>query len=110
MTSKIAAFGLALAIAAPACVRAADQAPVLKSVTVTLPTDSRFLPDGPGSDLANANCLICHSAGMVLNQPNLSKAAWQAAVDKMIAAFKAPIQADVVPDIVKYLVSIKGAA
>src|ERR1700737_744257 len=48
----------------------------LKSVSVDLPASDRIFPNGHGSDEANENCLICHSAGMVLTQPGLSKAQW----------------------------------
>lgn len=46
---------------------------------------------------------------MVLNQPAMTKTQWQAEVDKMRLAFKAPIDAEDVGPIVDYLVSIKGA-
>jgi hypothetical protein len=46
---------------------------LLKSVNIELPNGDRMF-EGPGSDAANNNCLACHSAGMVLNQPALSKA------------------------------------
>ena len=82
---------------------------ILKSVSVELPNSDRMFPNGPGSAAANGNCLACHSAGMVLNQPAMSKAQWDAEVNKMRAAYKAPIDSkDVVP-IVDYLVSIRGA-
>jgi cytochrome c5 len=81
----------------------------LKSVNVDLPTSDRLFPDGPGSDAVNNNCLACHSAGMVLEQPTLSKAQWHAEVEKMITAYKAPIDPADVDAIVGYLVSIQGA-
>lgn len=80
----------------------------LKSVTVDLPTGDRVFPDGPGSDAVNNNCLACHSAGMVLNQPALSKAAWAAEVNKMIDAYKAPVDPSDVGAIVDYLSRTKG--
>jgi mono/diheme cytochrome c family protein len=80
----------------------------LKSVRVELPTDERMFPQGPGSDIANNNCLACHSAGMVLDQPAQPRAVWQAEVDKMREAYKAPIDSSDVDAIVNYLVSIKG--
>jgi hypothetical protein len=81
----------------------------LKSVNVDLPTSDRLFPDGPGSDAVNNNCLACHSAGMVLDQPALSKAQWHAEVEKMITSYKAPIDPADVDAIVGYLVSIRGA-
>ena len=80
----------------------------LKSVSVDLPTSDRTFPNGPGSDATNNNCLICHSAGMVLSQPGLSKAAWQAEVNKMRTSYKAAIDPKDVDAIADYLVSIRG--
>jgi len=80
----------------------------LSSVCVDLPPGDRMFPDGPGADAINNNCLACHSAGMVLNQPSLPKAVWEAEVEKMRAAYKAPIDAKDVDAILDYLVSIKG--
>jgi cytochrome c5 len=98
---------LLAAAVVPLC-GAAQSALVLKSTSVTLPDSSAMFPPGPGADVANANCLACHSVGMVTNQPILPKAAWEAEVNKMRNAFKAPVQASDVPAIVDYLVSIKG--
>ncbi len=79
---------------------------VLKSVSVDLPTSDITFPGGAAADAINANC---HSAGMVLTQPNLAKAAWAAEVDKMIHAFKAPIDQRNATAIVDYLSETKGA-
>ena len=81
----------------------------LKSVNVDLPAGDRMFPDGPGASVADDNCLACHSAGMVLNQPVLPKAVWEAEVDKMRNVYKAPIDDKDVDAIVHYLISIKGA-
>ena len=80
----------------------------LKSVTVDLPDSGRMFP-GPGSDAINNNCLACHSAGMVLNQPVLPKSAWQAEVTKMINVYKAPVSEEDVAAIVDYLARMKPA-
>ena len=80
----------------------------LKSVDVTLPESTRTLPDGPGVDVVHDNCLACHSAGMILAQPTMPKAAWEAEVNKMRNVFKAPVDARDVPAIVDYLMAIKG--
>jgi cytochrome c5 len=65
-------------------------------------------PTGPGSDVVNSNCLTCHSADQVLNQPNHPKAGWEEAVHKMINVYKAPVAANDVDTIVDYLTRIKG--
>jgi hypothetical protein len=81
----------------------------LKSVKIDLPDSDRMFPEGPGADAINNNCLACHSAGMVLNQPALSKQAWAAEVTKMINTYKAPVAAEDVGPIVEYLTGLKGA-
>jgi hypothetical protein len=81
----------------------------LKSVKIDLPDSDRMFPAGPGSDAINNNCLACHSADMVLNQPSLSKQAWAAEVNKMINNYKAPIAPEDVGAIVEYLTALKGA-
>ena len=79
----------------------------LQSVRVDIPDRGTMFP-GSGSDAINNNCLACHSAGMVLNQPALPKAAWQAEVDKMIHVYKAPVAPEDVAAIVDYLAKLKG--
>ena len=80
----------------------------LRSITVTLPTSDLMFPGGAAADAINNNCIACHSAGMVLTQPALSRADWQAEVNKMRTIYKAPIEeADVAP-IVDYLAKTKG--
>jgi cytochrome c5 len=81
----------------------------LKSVKIDLPDSDRMFPAGPGSDAINNNCLACHSAGMVLNQPELSKQAWATEVNKMINAYKAPVAPEDVGAIVDYLTRLKSA-
>ncbi len=79
----------------------------LKSTTVDLPAgDSQF--PGPGAEAINGNCLACHSADMVLNQPAFPRATWDAEVHKMISTYKAPVDAKDVGAIVDYLVRTKG--
>ncbi|MBN8926892.1 MAG: hypothetical protein BGO51_15065 [Rhodospirillales bacterium 69-11] len=116
-TSRIggALFACALAFAAamPVTGHAQGNPPAVpatfafKSPNVDLPNGDRMFT-GAGSDAINNNCLACHSAGMVLNQPPLSKAAWDAEVHKMIQVYKAPVNADDIPAIVAYLAANKG--
>ena len=87
----------------------AQTAMTFTSVHVDLPESDRQFP-GPGADAINNNCLACHSAGMVLNQPAMSRAAWQAEANKMINVYKAPVAATDVPAIVDYLAKTKGAS
>jgi hypothetical protein len=92
----------------PALARAASPSE-LKPVKIDLPDSDKMFAAGPGSDAINNNCLACHSADMVLNQPALSKQAWAAEVNKMINNYKAPIAPEDVGPIVEYLTALKGA-
>jgi cytochrome c553 len=78
-----------------------------KSTSVDLPAGDSLFP-GPDADAINNNCLACHSPDMVLNQPPLPKATWEAEVHKMITAYKAPVDEKDVGAIVDYLVKTKG--
>jgi cytochrome c5 len=98
-------------IVVPASAPVSTSAPqtfVLKSVSVELPTSEIAFPGPANAEAINANCLACHSAGMVQTQHNLSKATWAALVDKMIHAYKAPVAEKDVPAIVDYLTETKG--
>ena len=96
------------AASAPLAVHAASPFE-FKPVKIDLPDSDRMFPGGPAADAINNNCLACHSAGMVLNQPDLSKQAWAAEVNKMISIYKAPVAPEDVGAIVDYLSSFKGA-
>jgi mono/diheme cytochrome c family protein len=108
MLTKILPIGLLIGAALSPVAARAQAAPVFKSVTVDLPTGDRLFPGGAGADSINNNCLACHSADMVLNQPALPKAQWDAEVIKMHTAYRAPIDTKDVDAILDYLVSIKS--
>src|SRR5258708_26654432 len=80
----------------------------LRSVHINLPRSDTTFPGGAEADAINNDCLMCHSAGMVLDQASLSRAAWQVEVDKMRNDFKAPFAAGDVPAILDYLVNLKS--
>jgi hypothetical protein len=77
----------------------------LRSVNVEIPDRNREF-EGQGAGVVNENCLTCHSAGMVLTQPWLSRAVWQAEVEKMRTTYKAPVDPQDVPAIVDYLAGL----
>ena len=101
----VAVLGLGVAASRPVATIT-----TLKSLKLDVPTSDAMFPPGPGSDAMNNNCLACHSADHVLNQPSLSREAWQEVVDKMIRAYKAPVSADDAKAIVDYLARTKGAS
>jgi hypothetical protein len=108
MLRLLLCVGLLLGVGvAPPSARAAPFE--LKSVKAELPTGDRMFPEGPGSDAINSNCLACHSAAMVLNQPALPRSVWAAEVNKMINVFKAPVDPNDIGAIVDYLGRLKGA-
>jgi cytochrome c553 len=80
----------------------------LHSVNLSFPNSDNTFPGGAKADAINNDCLICHSAGMVLDQASLSRAAWQGIVDQMRNDFKAPFAAEDAPAIVDYLVNLKN--
>ena len=87
----------------------AKNLPPLTSVTVKLPDNFAPFPPGPNVEAANNNCRSCHSTEMVLYQPAMTRAAWEAEVNKMRNVYKAPVDPKDVAAIADYLTSIKGA-
>jgi mono/diheme cytochrome c family protein len=77
-------------------------------VSVELPTSQALFPPGNGADIANSQCLICHSAGMVLRQPPLTQNDWVGEINKMRNSFGAPLPADQVEALAEYLHTING--
>ena len=77
-------------------------------VTITLPVEVAALRQGPGVELAAANCMTCHSAEYINTQPSLTRTAWKASVDKMRAKFGAPIPEDQVEKLADYLAAAYG--
>ena len=104
----IGAVYLAAALLFPTPAWVQEQ-PKLTSVTVELPAGDALFPGGTTADAINNNCIACHSADMVLDQPALPRATWEAEVRKMINVYKAPIADSDVAAIVDYLTKLKGA-
>jgi cytochrome c5 len=77
-------------------------------LSVDLPVSDVIFPAGDGAQIANAYCLMCHSAGMVLRQPPLTEAEWLAEVQKMRALWGAPIPADQNQPLAQYLTRVNG--
>lgn len=105
MVMSLALVGVVVLASPPAQAKA----PIaLKSENMTLPESTRTLPEGPGLATVQANCLSCHSAGMILTQPGMAKPAWAAEVAKMRNVYKAPVNEKDMPAIVDYLAAVKG--
>jgi hypothetical protein len=68
------------------------------------------LKPGDGLDKVEANCAACHSLAYIpMNSPILNAAGWDAAVNKMINALKAPIDATDAKVIKEYLAKNYGS-
>jgi mono/diheme cytochrome c family protein len=112
---SVAMLSLACAVAWWSSARA-DSTPGKKDVAprqwaivrVELPASDETFPPGIGADIANSQCLICHSAGMVLTQPPLKKDEWRAEIMKMRSSYGAPIPEDQVDGLAEYLKNISG--
>lgn len=108
---RITARGLAFAASATMALVLGTpaQAVTLKTTSVKLPESTRVFPgDSAGAKAANSYCLMCHSVGMVMTQPDLGKAAWLVEVNKMKNVFKAPIPEEQVAVIADYIDGIKS--
>jgi hypothetical protein len=105
-------LGVALAVNSEPAAKEGAKEPIQKwtKVSVDLPVSQISFPAGNGSVIANAYCLICHSAGMVLRQPPLTQDEWTVEINKMRNSFGAPLPADQVEALAKYLRSINGQA
>ena len=107
MVNRILVAGLLAAMGQVAPVLA-DTPMTFKSEKVELPTGDRMFPGGDKAVAINNNCVTCHSAGMVLNQPSLSRGEWAGEVHKMVGVYKAPVSPEDQAAIIDYLAETKG--
>ena len=82
----------------------------LLSVFPAFAGESDFhLKQGPGKQLVEANCTMCHSLDYIqMNSPFLDRKGWEGSVNKMIKVMGAPIAEADVQIIVDYLASQYG--
>ncbi len=89
----------------------AVSAPVLAGgLKIELPLETSSFIRGEHSDIASAQCLICHSAEYVTTQPRLNRVGWKASIVKMREKYGAPISTNQVEQLADYLVTFYGAA
>jgi len=70
---------------------------------IEVPYISYQIKMGKGFDAVQANCLMCHSFGYIINQGPQSREFWKKKVDKMIVHFKAPISKEDAKTVTDYL-------
>ena len=67
------------------------------------------LRDGPGRQVVEANCVMCHSLDYIpMNSPFLDRKGWEASVNKMIKVMGAPIAEADAQKIADYLAGQYG--
>jgi cytochrome c551/c552 len=76
---------------------------------IQLPPETEAFKPGAGSEIANAQCLICHSVEYVSTQPPLPRTFWSAEVEKMRDKYGAPIPKEQVEPLVNYLAKTYSA-
>jgi sulfite dehydrogenase (cytochrome) subunit B len=60
--------------------------------SIELPQETMEFRPGQGSDIAQNNCMACHSVDYIAFQPpKKGRAFWEAEVQKMINVYRAPI-------------------
>jgi cytochrome c551/c552 len=70
---------------------------------IELPPESGSFKLGPGSEIANGQCLTCHSVEYVATQPVMPRPFWAASVKKMREKYGAPVPPEQVDALVDYL-------
>ena len=95
-------FGLASALALVALNLTA--APV----KIELPAETGVFKLGPGAEIANGQCLVCHSVEYVATQPLFPRAFWASSVKKMREKYGSAIPEDQVEPLLDYLTTQYG--
>ena len=83
---------------------------IAEEKTITLPPDHEHakLRPGPHSDLAQAQCQLCHSTDYIVMQPGGDAKQWDAVISKMIKVFGAPLSEADAKAITEYLATAYG--
>jgi cytochrome c5 len=77
--------------------------------SIKLPEVKAELPSAPGREAIETYCAVCHTTNYILIQPRFSKETWTAEVTKMQKTYMAPIPDEKIPELVGYLMSVRGA-
>ena len=72
-------------------------------VQIKLPPETAAFKPGAGSEIANGQCLTCHSVEYVTTQPPLPRSYWTATVKKMRQNYGAPLPDEQAGPLVEYL-------
>jgi cytochrome c5 len=75
----------------------------LTSTKITLPFGDRVFGGGKWAKVTNTRCLMCHSKGMVTQQPPMTQTAWTKEVEKMRKVYGCPMRDDQVDGVAQFI-------
>ena len=75
---------------------------------IVLPPETATFRPGPGVELAQVNCMTCHSVEYIQTQPPLPRKFWEAEVKKMREKYAAPTPEETVTALIDYLTATYG--
>src|SRR5437763_1521649 len=78
------------------------------ALDIQLPPETGAFKQDTGAEIANGQCLTCHSVEYVLMQPPMPRAFWKGSVQKMQQKYGAPIPDEQVEAVVDYLTKNYG--
>jgi len=81
-----------------------------RGLDIQLPPETGAFKQDAGAEIANGQCLICHSVEYVSTQPAMARAFWKSEVQKMQQKYGAPIPDSQVEQLADYLIKNYGAA
>ena|SRR5215475_2540019 len=72
---------------------------------ITLPPDHPYgvLKPGPGAEVAQRSCILCHSTDYIVMQPPGDQKQWDGVVTKMIKVYGAPLSDADAKTVAEYL-------
>ena len=77
---------------------------------IELPPETGVFKPAPGVELANGQCLVCHSVEYVVTQPPSPRSFWAASVKKMREKYGAAVADEQVEPLLDYLTKHYGVA
>ena len=82
----------------------------VNALDIQLPSETGSFKQDTGAEIANGQCLTCHSVEYVTTQPKLGQAFWKAEVVKMQQKYGAAIPDSQVEEVVAYLTRNYGVS
>jgi cytochrome c551/c552 len=78
------------------------------ALEIQLPPETGAFKQDAGAEIANGQCLVCHSVEYVTTQPPMQRAFWKASIVKMQQKYAAPIPDNQVEALADYLTKNYG--